>query len=575
MKEFKNNLKKTWKYAKDNKYKLILFIILSLFITAFSIIGPIYSAKMVIYLTDNNLKQLLLVGLIILAIDSISDILRYITDIILNKVYYNTSKNIEIDLSKYILKINNKTLDSNSSGLFIERLTGDTSKLGDIYPTLIEYFSQLIQNIGYISAIFIVDRRVFLLIVIYMIIEFLVARKRINIRDKNQKILRKEKEKLTGFIGELVRGAKDIKMLNAEKSFTNELSKLVFDYSNKGYKTFKENGKYHSFEWLLQDLYSFLVLFLLIILLSKNSITMASALIVYNMHRYVTWMSSFVSGIGQTVKDFNLSCTRIYNIMDDKEFPKEKFGNKHINKLKGDFEFKNVEFSYDNKKQVLKDVSFKVKRNTTVGFVGKSGEGKSTIFSLLCKMYNIQKGEIFLDGININSLDKDTIRGNITIISQDPYIFNLSIKDNLKLVKENLTDEEMIEACKMACLDDYIEQLPDKYDTVVGEGGVTLSGGQRQRLAIARAFVQKTEIILFDEATSALDNETQEKINQAIKNLQKEYTILIIAHRLSTIKNCDKIFFLSKGKIVAEGKHQDLLKKSKEYNNLYEKELKK
>ena len=234
--------------------------------------------------------------------------------------------------------------------------------------------------------------------------------------------------------------------------------------------------------------------------------------------------------------------------------------------------FKDVTFAYD-KEKVLKNLNFKVNANETVAFVGKSGSGKSTIFNLLCKMYDIDQGEITIDGININKLTKETIRGNITIINQNPYIFNMSIRDNLRLVKENLTDEEMIEACKMACLDDFIETLPDKYDTIVGEGGINLSGGQRQRLAIARAFVQKTEIILFDEATSALDNETQAKIQQAIENLQKDYTILIIAHRLSTVINSDRILFLNNGRIEAEGTHQELLKNCPEYKNLYESEI--
>lgn len=188
-------------------------------------------------------------------------------------------------------------------------------------------------------------------------------------------------------------------------------------------------------------------------------------------------------------------------------------------------------------------------------------------------MYDNYEGTITIDGIDIKELDKDSIRGNITIVSQNPYIFNMTIKENLKLVKDNLTDEEMKEACKMACLDDYIETLPKKYNTLVGEGGINLSGGQKQRLAIARAFVQKTEIILFDEATSALDNETQKKIQQAIDNLQKDYTILIIAHRLSTIKNADRILVLDNGKIVAEGKHEDLLKTNTTYKELYNTEI--
>ncbi|MEE3343714.1 MAG: ATP-binding cassette domain-containing protein [Bacilli bacterium] len=193
--------------------------------------------------------------------------------------------------------------------------------------------------------------------------------------------------------------------------------------------------------------------------------------------------------------------------------------------------------------------------------------------NLLNKLYNINSGTILIDGKDINNLDERSIRGNITIISQSPYIFNMSIRDNLRLVKNDVTDEEIINACKLACLDDYIETLPDKYDTVVGEGGVNLSGGQRQRLAIARALIQKTKIILFDEATSALDNETQSKIQKAIDNLKGEYTVIIIAHRLSTIVNCDKIFILEKGKITDSGSHDKLYNSNKYYKQLCETEL--
>lgn len=296
-------------------------------------------------------------------------------------------------------------------------------------------------------------------------------------------------------------------------------------------------------------------------------------MILYNSMSKVT---DFIKNSGElfkVIKGFNLSCERVFSIMDDTKFTKEKFGTKHLAEIDGEFEFKNVSFSYVEGKSVLNKMSFKINPKETVAFVGKSGVGKSTIFSLLCKMYNNYDGEITIDGINIKELDRDSIRGNITIISQNPYIFNMSIKDNLKLVKKDLTDEEMINVCKMVYLDDFINSLPEKYETIVGESGVMLSGGQKQRLAIARALVQKTEIILFDEATSALDNETQFQIQKAIDSLKKEYTILIIAHRLSTIKNTDRILFIDNGKIIQEGKHEDLLLSCEEYKRLYNAEL--
>ena len=303
-------------------------------------------------------------------------------------------------------------------------------------------------------------------------------------------------------------------------------------------------------------------------------LTIPNALVINNYLNRLTSIIYFVSQLMEKIKDFNLSSERVFSIMESKEFPKEEFGKKHLGKAHGDFEFKNVTFTYKNGHKVIDNMNFKIKANSTVAFVGKSGSGKTTVFNLLCKMYNIESGTITIDGIDINDLDKDSIRGNITIISQNPYIFNMSIRDNLRLVKENLTDEEMKKACKTACLEEFIKSLPDGYDTIIGEGGINLSGGERQRLAIARALIQKTEIILFDEATSALDNETQANIKKAIDNMKNEYTILIIAHRLSTVIDCDRILFLDEGKIKAEGTHQELLNSCKNYQNLYESELK-
>lgn len=313
---------------------------------------------------------------------------------------------------------------------------------------------------------------------------------------------------------------------------------------------------------------------MLVFLINDNILSIASALIVYNYSSRLPSIVNYIGMLLDKVKDFNLSASRIFAIIESDEFKKEKFGTKHLDIINGNFEFKDVSFRYTKEENdVLKHLNFKVNANETVAFVGKSGAGKSTLFSLLCKMYEVTKGTITIDGVNINQLDKDSIRGNITIISQNPYIFNLSIRENLKLVKQDMTEKEMQDACKLACLDDFIESLPDKYDTIIGEGGVNLSGGQKQRLAIARALIQKTEIILFDEATSALDNETQKSIQKAISNMQGEYTILIIAHRLSTIIDSDRILFLNDGSIEAEGTHEELLKSSEAYKKLYQAEI--
>lgn len=571
MKEFINNLKFAWQYSKNQKKNLIGFIFTNILIIVISVIVPILSAKIIIYLTDNEFKQLLLIALVILLVEWSRNILNYIGRYNSNVLFRETYVNLQTSLGKEILKIENKNIDSEGSGLFIQRLTNDTSKLSEVFPMLIDFLTNIITNIGIFVAIFIINKIVFFYIIFMTVILYFIEKRRVRLRNENDKKFRKMNEKVSSFVGEMIRGIKDIKMLNSEDSFINELHNKVVNLNQERYKMNNVDRNYHLGIGTLLDLKDYILVVLLIVLIENKLIVVANALIINNYSSRVTdvvfWIGSFL----ERIKDFNLSVSRIREIMDSSSFSKEKFGKKHLDKVNGDFEFKDVEFSY-GKKKVLKKTSFKVEANSTVAFVGKSGSGKTTVFNLLCKLYDIDSGKITIDGVDINELDKDSIRGNITIINQSPYIFNVSIKDNLRLVKEDLTEEEIVEACKVACLHDFIMSLPDGYDTIVGEGGVNLSGGQKQRLAIARALVQKTEIILFDEATSALDNETQSQIQKAIDNMKEEYTILIIAHRLSTVINSDKILFLDDGKIIDSGSHEYLLKNCKEYQKLYEKE---
>ncbi|MDE6292273.1 MAG: ABC transporter ATP-binding protein/permease, partial [Bacilli bacterium] len=387
------------------------------------------------------------------------------------------------------------------------------------------------------------------------------------------KIHRHQSEKTNGLIGELIRGIRDIKMLYAKNSFVDNIEDNIDKLTESNFKMRNVEMDYNCVIDIIYDICELGLIILMIYLITIENLNIASAIVIYNYRsRIFNNLMQNVDNLLEEVRGFNLSCDRVFSILYGSEFKKEEFGTKHIKKLNGDLEFQNVFFSYGDN-PVLKGLSFKVKPNETVAFVGKSGVGKTTIFSLLCKLYNYESGSIYLDGHDINDLDEESIRNNITIISQNPYIFNMSIKDNFRLIKKDVTDKEIKKACKLACLTEFIESLPDKYNTIIGEGGVNLSGGQRQRLAIARAFVQDTKIILFDEATSALDNETQRYIQEAINNMKAKYTILIIAHRLSTIVESDRIMVVDDGKIIAEGTHKELLRKNKYYKKLYEKEV--
>lgn len=569
MKELVNNLKFVWKYCKKKKGDLVLLMLVSMIEIVLSIITPMLSARIIIELTSNNYIRIILVAFVIFVVNFTINIFEYISRRCSIIIYRNTLSLLEIELGRNILKLENACLDEVGSGVFIQRLTNDTSRIADVFNLILRLLSEVIRYFGILVAIFIINKIVFGYVLLMLVILQFIERVRTNKLNVADKITRGAKEKVSGFIGELVRGARDIKMLNSESDFIDELGKRIDYHNYQRLKMQKTSWSYRLVMGQIKELCYFILIILLVIFMKDGILVPAVALVLYNYCSNLSGSIYLIGNLLEYIKDFNLSSERVYEIISSSKFKKEEFGMVKLEKINGDFEFKDVFFGY-GEKVFLKGLNFKINANETVAFVGKSGVGKTTIFNLLCKMYDNYKGSITIDGVDIKELDKDSIRGNITIISQNPYIFNMSIRDNLRLVKADLTDEEMIEACKIACLDDFIAGLSNGYDTIVGEGGVNLSGGQKQRLAIARALIQKTEIILFDEATSALDNETQEKIQAAIDNMKNEYTILIIAHRLSTIRNADRIYYLNNGRVEASGTHIELLKCCKGYKRLYD-----
>ncbi|MBQ6502803.1 MAG: ATP-binding cassette domain-containing protein, partial [Flexilinea sp.] len=240
--------------------------------------------------------------------------------------------------------------------------------------------------------------------------------------------------------------------------------------------------------------------------------------------------------------------------------------------------FDHVSFRYDSadfrrpSRLVVKDMSFTIPAGSVTALVGKSGCGKTTVFRLISKLLEATEGTVRLDGVDIRTLDKDSIRENLTVVSQNPYLFHMTIRENLRLVKRDVTEEEMKEVCRLVVMDEEISHMPEGYDTLIGEGGVNLSGGQRQRLAIARGILRDCRILLFDEATSALDNITQSRVQKAVENIRGARTIVMIAHRLSTVINADRILFMEDGRILDQGTHPELLARCDAYRALYEAE---
>jgi len=573
MKETLHNLKKVYRFGREWNKSLILSCVFSFAFVVVHVIYPVFTAKQITALTGGLFEQLLFATLVIFGFDLLAALRMFIIRHNTQVYFRGTFKTLQLSCAKEILGIRLKDFDDNTSGVFIERINNDCAAMAHVFTMGTGNLTGIVSSIGVFIAVLLTNWQTFLFYAAASaLVTFLHLRraKLVNIQDKQVRVTQ---ENNTGLVGELVRGIRDIKMLNANSPFVSAIAKSIEKVTRKIFDMRGVEMKYDLIIGWVTAAIELMLILLLIWLVSIESISIATAVVLFSYKAKV--MTNFIEKVGSLIallKSFNLSANRVFSLLDGGEFTKEKFGGKHLDKVSGSFEFENVTFGYDERK-VLDDISFRVEANETVGFVGKSGVGKTTLFNLISRLYDVQQGRVLIDGMDVRELDEESVRSHVTTISQSPYIFHMSIRDNLKLVKEDISDEEMREACKLACIDEYIMSLPEGYDTLVGEGGFTLSGGQRQRLAIARAFIRKSEITLFDEATSALDNETQGKIQQAIDNLKRERTILIIAHRLSTVIGCDRIYFLENGRIVDCGSHAELIERCEGYRKLYESEM--
>lgn len=569
---FKLNVKRTWKYIKEAKLNLIGYGIVSIIEAIISAIIPLLAAKVILNITNGIINQLILSAIVVFIIELILYVMIYFKGFFYQKIYQKTLIAIQKSLTKEILNLEVQEIDKNSSGLFINRLNKDTQDIAGLFMEYAYWLSCIITNVGVLVTIFILNKYLFIYAVITSLIVYFINRKSLAKQYEVQRKLKTIEENKTGLTSELVRGIRDIKILNASRSILKQAYNKIEDATNEQVHIMNIRRLYNYIESNIRALTDLGLILVGCLLYNKSLLSIPNFVIIYNYQAKVKNLLVGIVKIAEYNKKFSIAANRVYEVIENDKFAKEQFGNIKKDKLEGSIKFVDVSFSYDTE-EILKKINFTIKPNEKIAFVGKSGAGKSTIFNLITHLYQVSSGKILLDDININDLDCNTIRNNMSIITQNPYIFNFSIKDNLLLAKEDATLKEIREACRLACIDDYIMSLPDKYDTPLGENGIILSGGQKQRIAIARALLMQTEIILFDEATSALDNETQEQIQKAIDNLKGEYTILIIAHRLSTVIDADKIFVIDDGKIIDSGTHQELLKKCEFYKNLYSKDL--
>ena len=572
----KKNLKEfipLWNLIKEEKGKLIFASIL-IFIAEISYIFTGYlNGSAIEAITDLKLKEALLFLSIYFILEVFIDGFTYayassklqeIESKLTRKLGFNTYKKA-LDLPAY-------AYEKTSSGEIINRITNDADALSSTFGQLLSMFSSTVGSLILIFYIFFNSWIIGIEIITFMIILFFIIKKynpKLKEAHKQRKI---GQDEFTTITNESIRGIREIKTLGIKNNLINDMINIVKDLFEKSKNEIKLRRSYDITARVLKAILEVGVFITCVILLYYKMISLTFFIaMTYYVYRYM-WLIENLNEFSQTYQRLIVSLSRVNEILENKLYKDEKFGNIEIKKCNGILEFNNVEFSYPNEEAILKNFNLKLEPNKKIAIVGKSGQGKSTLFNLITRVFDVNNGTITLDKINIKDLSEDNLRKHISIIRQEPFIFNRTIKDNFKIVNKNITLSKIREYTKLAYLDDYIMSLPKKYNTKLGEGGVNLSGGQKQRLAIARGLLKESKVLLFDEATSALDNSSQEYIKKAIDNLVKDHTVVIVAHRLSTIIDADIIYVVDNGKVVAQGSHDELLKTSKVYKNLYETE---
>ncbi len=569
MKNDTKNLSKLIKYYKKYKFFSILVVALSLGYAGISLLSPIYEGKLLGYFENFNKENILKTALFLMALRIIIEIVTNLWSRVVLKLNGKVNFDLKSDMLESLTNFEVKNFDNTNSGLFISRLNKDTTELSELFDYITDDLSGVILNVSFIVYVSYLNIYLGLYLILNVIFIYILTSKKLYYYKSAKKDYKEKDEKVVGLYTDVIRGIREIKDLNLKSIVLRDVNKRQTETIKAEIKSIHTKRTWNRWIKAFQHILDFIFILLSVYFIINNTLQISSFMIIFLYKNKVLDLIDYISEIREKLADGKVSASRVFDIITYNSFSKEIYGTTKLDNIKGNIEFKKVEFKYNSNK-LFENLTFKVEPNKMIAIVGKSGEGKSTILKLISKSYSANSGEILIDNHNINDLSEETIKNSISVVSQSPYIFNLSIKENIKLANSNATDNEIIEVCKKTQIHDVITSMKDGYNTLVGENGAILSGGQKQRIAIARALIKKSKIILLDEATSSLDNNNQEKIKNVIKDLASDHTIIIVAHRLSTIVDSDNIFIIDKHKISASGTHNELMKNCAEYRNLYE-----
>ena len=565
-------------YTKKFLPKILLSVFFSLIVAA--------STASIAWLLDPAIKKIFIdkdqtlifaIPLAIILAFSLKGVSLYFAKIILIKVGQEITKIIQLKIMKSLIKADSEEIDKKHSGKFISHLTFDVGMITKLVSNVILNLTKdTLTLIGLLGVMFYQNWRLAIFAIIMIPLASIAAR---SLGKRIGKVTVEAADRtgaLTSYLLEIFKNHKIIKIFQKEPYEFKRTEHFINELKNK---VIKIETVLVRASPIMETLTGIMIAGLIfysgkLILREELDINNFFSFLAAMMLAYqpVRSLATLNMGLNQGIQ----SAKRILPIIDFENKIKEKANPIDLSLTKGEINFENVNFKYDKKeKKVLNSISLNINGGEMTSLVGHSGAGKSSILNLIPRFYDCETGNIKIDNQSIYDLKIDSLRSNISLVNQDVTLFDDTIKNNISYAKLDASDDDIFEAAKLSFCDEFINKLPDKFDTFIGENGYRLSGGEKQRLSIARAMLKKSKIILLDEATSSLDAETENKIQEAINLLTKDRTTLVIAHRLSTIMNSKKIYVVDEGKIIAEGNHQELLQKSKTYKNFYEKQLRK
>ena len=527
-----------------------------------------------IFIQKDQSLLLLIPFLIVLAF-TVKGVSLYLAKIMMINVAEEIKKKLQIDMLGTLINADTQSIDEKHSGKFISNLTYDVLHITNFLSNgILNLFKDSLTLIGLLTVMFLQNWKLSLIAIILIPIASTAAR---SLGKRMGKVTTQAQEKsgfLTRYLVELFKNHKLTKIFQKEKYETKRANEYLDQLKEKNKKIGVVIVRISPIMEILTGFMIAILIFYSGKLIANNELSvnnffsfLAAMMLAYQPVRSLSTLNIIVNqGLS--------AAGRILPVVDTKILIKNNENAKEIKIVNANIEFKNVLFGYKNSDgDVLKEVNLIFEGGKMTSLVGHSGSGKSTILNLIPRFYDCRSGNISIDNQSIYDVTLQSLRKNISLVSQETTLFDDSIKNNIKYANLDATDEEVFEAAKLSHCDEFIDNLPERYETLIGEDGVRLSGGEKQRISIARAMLKKSSIILLDEATSSLDSETEMKIQDALKILTKDKTTIVIAHRLSTILNSNKIFVIDSGKIINHGKHEDLLINSKIYKNFHDKQF--